>query len=133
MTRANLIYHPNRDTLRAEGDVVNNKAGTRGINWDRLRPHGCICDQLDPGEVMGSSQRPALPARSSGSPTNHSASLRLSGPLSGLLRRRRFLTLHCPQGTIIPTPIPLGVELVLHDDMIWGQSVDGTHQAGNTG
>lgn len=125
--------------MDAEETVVNNKAGGRGINWDCLRLQGCICDQLDLKKAKDNSQRLALPAKTLchlaiECHTNHSTSQSLSPPQQKGVHNTTLPPGHWKdqiRRTIKPPPILLGVELVLHDDMI--QCMEGEHQASNIG
>lgn len=142
-SRANINYRPNRDTLSAECSVVNNKAGTRGINQECPRYMFVSVTNLI-SEKSGVTLRLALLAKilgssTTGSPTNHClcvvwalatcsadrGSSHYSAPRSYCEDHRR--------PTTITSPSPSGVPLVLYDDMTRGQRVDSTCPAGNIG
>lgn len=74
-SRANINDRPNRDTLSAEWSVVNNEAGTRGINQECPRYMFVSVTNLI-SEKPGVTLRLALLAKilgssTTGSPTNH--------------------------------------------------------------
>lgn len=96
-SRANISYRPNRDTLSAEWSVVNNKAGTRGINQECPRYMFVSVTNLI-SEKSGVTLRLALVAKilgssTTGSPTNHCLCVVWALACSA----DRFLTLQCPQ------------------------------------